>query len=244
MNPRHDPMTSSASLMNTTEGLDDYSGGVSRKGSTKQWGPKIPLDVSETGLISLNVKVQEDWSSDVRYTFYPIGSRTPSLREANAVKTSSKYVEQRLVDSFDTLDEMRKVDARLRVVWLSEDVETDPPSQLQGSFVWKSQGQNGELPSWVKELYDATAEEEVREAVALLYGNMNQILGEKNFDKVDDILRRVKLNKLPDALKVGLLRITYPAREYLDAWKDTLENVRSLLEAEGEDWASLLRGLV
>ena len=96
---------------------------------------------------------------------------------------------------------------------------------------------------WISKLYACTTDDAIDEAVLLLYEKVDDLLIEKKFAECNMLLERIDIGRLCTELQVGLLRITYPAREHLPQWKIALSNIHKRLSEKKHNVAALLQGL-
>jgi len=65
----------------------------------------------------------------------------------------------------------------------------------------------------------------------------------KDYGSVEEILAIADLDNFSNTAMVALVRTTYPAKDKLNNWTDTVERVRENLVRKGLDAEKLLRGL-
>lgn len=75
------------------------------------------------------------------------------------------------------------------------------------------------------------------------YKKINQLMAEEQFHTCNIFLENIRVSELSDVLLVGLLRLTYSRKNYLDAWVGLLEKSKDELSKRGHDSHALLNGL-
>ena len=92
-------------------------------------------------------------------------------------------------------------------------------------------------------IHSLCEEGRIKKAVLHLYREVNGLLCAGKFEEVSFLLRLADLEDLPPELLVGLLRITFPARQKILDWKATCRKVSNELTRRGFDSSVLLVGL-
>ena len=82
---------------------------------------------------------------------------------------------------------------------------------------------------WLDELYALVERERTDDAVDLLFENVDELLSAGRFDRCDEILRTIDLNRLDTHLTVALLSITLAARGQLPYRVRLMEHARARL---------------
>lgn len=111
------------------------------------------------------------------------------------------------------------------------------------NFPKEERDKNKNLFPWLKDIYDHRDKKQIFNAVLLLYQEVNNLLMEKNFSMCDYLLKVIEIKRLSIELKIGVLRITYPARNNLSLWPNMLSRVREFLYQEERNAKKLLYGL-
>lgn len=93
------------------------------------------------------------------------------------------------------------------------------------------------------EIYQLCKKDQIKKAVLHLYRNVNKLLCQGQLKDVSSVLRAAQLERLPTELLVGLLRITFPARQKIEGWENACQKVSSELQRRGLDVSILLVGL-
>jgi hypothetical protein len=99
------------------------------------------------------------------------------------------------------------------------------------------------LPLWFN-IYYNVKQKDLNIALESMYESITDRLSQQDFNVVDDILLHVDTNKLPIILKIGLLRITFPAKHKLQHWKHRLLIIKKELIKLNKNHNKLLIGLL
>ena len=96
---------------------------------------------------------------------------------------------------------------------------------------------------FIERFYDLKSKNEIIKATVEMYKLVDELLIEKKFQTCDKILKVIEVDRLSVELNVGLLRITYPAKNELVLWNHFYNRVSKKLQRDGRNEKKLLRGL-
>lgn len=96
---------------------------------------------------------------------------------------------------------------------------------------------------WVQTLYDAEFNDDQSDTTTLLFSSIDDLLDSGRIALVNRLLREVEFDRLHPQIIVGLIRITFPARDLLLEWASAVDRVEDALEQKGYQKNTLLRGI-
>lgn len=97
--------------------------------------------------------------------------------------------------------------------------------------------------SWFNDFCNHAASVEKPAEIFPLVQGIATLFKKKDYGSVEEILAIADLDNFSNTAMVALVRTTYPAKDKLNNWTDTVERVRENLVRKGLDAEKLLRGL-
>ena len=97
--------------------------------------------------------------------------------------------------------------------------------------------------SWFNDFCTHAASVEKPAEIFPLVQGIATLFKKKDYGSVEEILTIANLDNFSNTAMVALVRTTYPAKDKLNNWVDTVERVRENLVRKGLDAEKLLRGL-
>ena len=116
-----------------------------------------------------------------------------------------------------------------------------------GSYIIAFDGDYSHLVSrlpWVADFFENASFANDVASLLPYYSHLNELIVEKDFDSLDDLLNQIKVQQLSDVLLVGVLRLTYLSKAYLPSWSNLLKEVQYEIERRGYEKDLILSGLL
>lgn len=116
-------------------------------------------------------------------------------------------------------------------------------SSLQGEEREPSANSNAATKTWLYDLYALVQEEEIDDAIDLLFDQVDDLLLAGDFEECNNLLLSIDVKMLDVNLLVALLTITYPAKDELRDRGSVVRRIAKRLRALAPERAEgLLRG--
>ena len=96
---------------------------------------------------------------------------------------------------------------------------------------------------WIVEFYSSAKTLDSVSKLLPYYKNINEMLGNQQYQSCNTFLKYVHVENLSDVLLVGLLRLTYSWANELPQWNIFLSQCSSEIANRGQDPRTLLKGL-
>lgn len=97
---------------------------------------------------------------------------------------------------------------------------------------------------WVADFFENAVSANDVASLLPYYSHLNELMVEKDFVSLDDILNQIKVQQLSDVLLVGVLRLTYLSKTHLPSWSNLLSEVQHEVERRGHVKDLILSGLL
>ncbi len=97
---------------------------------------------------------------------------------------------------------------------------------------------------WIDSIYEIDIDSQSPKDLGLLYEKLGGYLGERRFGAIDELIKRIDLDRSPTLILIGLLRRLYPAHEKLSEWAKLVANICVVLKGRDQDTTQMLRGLL